>query len=52
MIINGLGYTRSPLYLTPDFYAGVDVEMGPYTDEEADKTYENFQMVIMGYLDF
>ena len=26
MIINGLGYTRSPLYLTPDFYAGVDVE--------------------------
>ncbi|NQZ10329.1 MAG: IS1634 family transposase [Algicola sp.] len=26
MIINGLGYTRSPLYLTPDFYADLDVE--------------------------
>lgn len=26
MIINGLGYTSSPLYLTPDFFADKDVE--------------------------
>ncbi len=26
MIINGLGYTTSPLYLTPDFFEGKDVE--------------------------
>jgi transposase len=26
MIINGLGYTNSPLYLTPDFFAELDVE--------------------------